>query len=30
MPDLTFTQPYPGGRILLHLGQQQLLERVAA
>lgn len=24
MPDLTFTQPHPGGRILLHLGQHQI------
>jgi hypothetical protein len=24
MPDLTFTQPHPGGRILLMLGQHQV------
>lgn len=24
MTDLTFTQPYPGGRILLMLGQHQI------
>jgi hypothetical protein len=24
MPDLTFTQAFPGGRILLHLGQHQI------
>jgi hypothetical protein len=26
MPDLTFTQPQPGGRILLMLGQHQVGE----